>query len=535
MPRKAKVASMAQMDISSISLTSTTNTRPPRNYSQQQQQQQPTSQVRPTIKLRTSGPIPTIGSIKNSNSSSGTLTSREPSQVVRVSNGGAGGNVSGGGRTIGSGSSVGRRMGAGGVGLGGQGVSTGRVQKEGSVTSSDDGTVSEDSVDDHIQLFSGAGGGGNGGLHVNSLPFGPSSSRQGSLGSSSGPKVASIKSRTKTVTTSSTISAGTVTASKPMKIAAGASIRVDGNSSSSTHAPIPSFPLSGSVGTGAGGGGANAGSSTGLLSTSLSSSTSSSSSSVSWVSSPSHRNGNVNGEDSSAATNVTPSTSAANNNNNNNHLPTSPPPQGQGQPNIRTIKQSNSSVAAAKLAEENRRTEEAARTRRKIADLEISNTSLLQVNQTLEATIRKQAAEMQDLKMRIQSAQFGGDLSLLTSDLNLSQDLDPIMQIDGTAADSEAAVIIHELTEAERKADLTFRRLCITIEQMIFEAKQALDQSTKKAGVKVLTSFDMYEKESTEDEEDELDAADQSIVLNENEDDSKEALSKQDLLDHPCT
>jgi hypothetical protein len=60
-------------------------------------------------------------------------------------------------------------------------------------------------------------------------------------------------------------------------------------------------------------------------------------------------------------------------------------------------------AAASKLAEENRRQEEAARTRRKIADLEISNTSLLQINQSLEATIRKQSAEMQELKMRMQS------------------------------------------------------------------------------------------------------------------------------------
>jgi len=60
-------------------------------------------------------------------------------------------------------------------------------------------------------------------------------------------------------------------------------------------------------------------------------------------------------------------------------------------------------AAASKLAEENRRSGEAARTRRKIADLEISNASLLQVNQSLEATIRKQAAEMQELRMRIQS------------------------------------------------------------------------------------------------------------------------------------
>lgn len=47
-----------------------------------------------------------------------------------------------------------------------------------------------------------------------------------------------------------------------------------------------------------------------------------------------------------------------------------------------------------------------------------------------------------------------------------------------------------ELTEAERQDDLVFKRLCLSIDQMICEAKQALDQSTK-TGVKVLSSFDM--------------------------------------------
>ncbi|KAF9169064.1 hypothetical protein BGX21_004196 [Mortierella sp. AD011] len=502
MPRKAKVASMAQMDISSISLAQT-NTRPPRNYGQQHQPlQQPVSQPRPTIKIRTSGPISTTSSLKsNNNGGAGALTSRESSGVIRVSNGG-GGSIINGGNSSSNSSSVGRRMGAGVVGLG---VSGNRVHKEGSVTSSDDGTISEDSVDDHIQLFSGAGGGGNGSLRV--------PSRQGSIVSSStGPKAPSTIGRTKS---SSSISAGTVSAAKPMRIAAGASIRIDTTqSSSSTHAPIPSFSLSG-TGAGAGSGGTNVGSSVGVLSTSVSSSTSSSSSSVSWVSSPPHRNGD---DSASYMTSPTASNNINNNTNNtnNNNLPTSTqPPQGQGQPTIRALKPSNTSAAAVKQAEENRRAEEAARTRRKIQDLEISNASLLQVNQTLEATIRKQTAEMQELKMRIQSAQFGGDLSLLTADIPLSQDLD------GAAADSEAAVIIHELTEAERQADLTFRRLCMTIEQMIFEAKQAVDQSTKKAGVKVLSSFDMYEKESMEDEaeEDELDAADESIILNEDEND----------------
>lgn len=50
-----------------------------------------------------------------------------------------------------------------------------------------------------------------------------------------------------------------------------------------------------------------------------------------------------------------------------------------------------------------------------------------------------------------------------------------------------------ELTEEEKQDDLTFKRLCMSIEQMIFEAKSALDQCSKPAGVKVLSLHDMCE------------------------------------------
>ncbi|KAG0371078.1 hypothetical protein BGZ54_000526 [Gamsiella multidivaricata] len=315
-----------------------------------------------------------------------------------------------------------------------------------------------------------------------------------------------------------------------MRIAAGASIRIDTSSSASISgtSSVQSLNVTG-LGSGSGSGiagGGGGGSAVGLLSTSVSSSTSSSS--LSWASNPSI----------TSPTSVPGSAATSN----HHQQPPSPvsgtfPGSGPGpqQPTATTVravaKPTNSSAAAAtaavaKQAEENRRTEEAARTRRKIADLEISNASLLQVNQTLEATIRKQAAEMQELKLRMQ-AQYGGDLGLLASDVTmLSQDnaLDPT-QIHA-ATNPEAAVIIHELTEAERQADLTFKRLCITIEQMIFEAKQAMDQSTKKAGVKVLSSFDMYEKELEDGaEDDDPDTANQSMVMN--EDDS----FSQDLLD----
>ncbi|KAG0260451.1 hypothetical protein BG011_001887 [Mortierella polycephala] len=209
------------------------------------------------------------------------------------------------------------------------------------------------------------------------------------------------------------------------------------------------------------------------------------------------------------------------------HSSPSGPQQHTSQPTVRTSKPLTTNAAAAsKLAEDNRRTEEAARTRRKIADLEISNTSLLQINQALEATIHKQATELQELKLRMIS-QFGGDLDLLPTDLTTTlQDEDTLStETTSTTATTttisttttpETAIIIHEMTEAGRQADLTFKRLCSTIEQMLFEAKQALDQSTKPTGVKVLTSFDMYEDDTLDDD---VDVGDQSTVLDDDDDD----------------
>ncbi|KAF9191561.1 hypothetical protein BGZ51_007124 [Haplosporangium sp. Z 767] len=532
-PRRAKVTGKGQMDISSMSLTNsvrtTTNTGTYSvNYTQQQQQQQ---QSRPAVKVRSPGSIATISSLRNTTTPTSLL--RDTTHGARINSGpsvinsstrsNASNNSSGSNGVI-------RRVGTGGivrasagmvVGLGVGGV-RGLQRDEGSVTSSDDGTVSEDSIEDHIQLFSGAGGN-----HINSMPFGVSSRHTSSTVSFSGSKkVPNSGTFGRTRVASSTVSS-TSTASaagKPRRMAAGASIRAETLIAPSSNAvPIPTLSLSASpspqssmvvtTGTGA----AATGTVVGLLSTSASSSASSSSS-QSWVShNPSHRNDEANSTPGASGYSLQPSSMP--------HSSPSGPQQHSSHPTIRTSKPLTTSAAAAsKLAEENRRTEEAARTRRKIADLEISNASLLQINQTLEATIRKQAAELQELKLRMIS-QFGGDLSLLPADLTTTlQDEDTLStETTSTTATTtttsttttlttpETAIIIHEMTEADRQADLTFKRLCSTIEQMLFEAKQALDQSTKPTGVKVLSSFDMYE--------DDIDTGDQSTVLDDDDDD----------------
>ncbi|ORZ11044.1 hypothetical protein BCR41DRAFT_357404, partial [Lobosporangium transversale] len=84
----------------------------------------------------------------------------------------------------------------------------------------------------------------------------------------------------------------------------------------------------------------------------------------------------------------------------------------------------NISAAAAANAAANKQAED-------------SRPSLLSINQSLETTVRKQASRVQELETRLQSD------------------------------------------------DQVFKRLCFSIEQMICEAKQALDQATKSTGMRV--------------------------------------------------
>ncbi|KAG0211804.1 hypothetical protein BGX28_007394 [Mortierella sp. GBA30] len=461
-PRRAKVATMAQMDISMtypvkpLPVPGSTTTMP-------------TNASRGSTVASSS-----LSNNSNSNNNGGNITYGYPA---------TNNNTSGGYNTpprLGSGSvrvrssnSVATTASFRGTG-GSAAIATGIVGRRdtGSVTS-DDGTISEDSdrATDDMQLFSG-------GQSVNSsnvgigVPFGSlgrQSSATGSIHSTSttGPKIVATAGRQRTPSstvgmTNGNSGAGMTTTAKPMRIAAGASIKIDSGISNSNNGNHVSSSAQSLLGVSSAPG-SNAGSVVGVSSsvTSPASHLGVGSSRIGPIASS--RNADDNGSVVSMSSAVT---NMANT---------------QQQPVI--VRSAKSVTATSKLAEENRRAEEAARTRRKIADLEISNASLLQINQTLEATIRKQTAEMNDLKMRAQSGPYG-DLGYSAADLALAQSVEAI-----------------ELTEAEKQDDLMFKRICLTIEQMVYEAKHALDQSMKPTGVKVLSLYDMYEKEVLEEAE----------------------------------
>ncbi|KFH62824.1 hypothetical protein MVEG_11350 [Podila verticillata NRRL 6337] len=487
--RRAKVASMAQMDISTMSSPMSNNNTMSRptlvSTNSSHSVTSNTSYSSRPVKVRSSNSTTTIASIRNGNHPRG-------------------GPSPGPGR---------EHLGVGGL------DPIGGVQRRpsGSVaSSSDDGTVSEDSVDD-IQLFSGGQAGVSGGINLSSNGRALALSGASTAGSGAN----TLRGRTRTTTApplnnNNSPSMATSTNStpsnsaKPMRIAAGASIKVDASSLSSIPSSSgPSIVSSMSSLSGAGlgiGSSNNSGAATavGLLSTSISSSTSST---TSWTTAPGHRNGHLTVDNPTTPPSPMPqqpshTLSSIQLQGNSGPVPItirSRPPNGSvvsAAGNGSVVSSASVTASAAKIAEENRRQEEAARTRRKIADLEISNASLLSINSSLEATNRKQAAEIQELKMRMQSAQFGGELvGFSATDLALAQSVNAV-----------------ELTEAERQDDLVFKRLCFSIDLMICEAKQALDQSTK-TGVKVLSSFDMYEKEAMADAEDEDDDEDDDESL----------------------
>ncbi|KAG0329034.1 hypothetical protein BGZ99_003664 [Dissophora globulifera] len=489
-PQRTKVASIAQRDLSVISFPSRPVSLPGTSSA--------TTSTTTTSAARLSS---TIHSPSGNNggsgsggmsqsprlaSSSSSVRMRPSSTIAAAASLRSSGSVSGVHRAGSSGHSGGN----GGQSSNSNGNDNGSSRRDTGSVTSDDGTISEDSdrAGDEMQLFSGGQAGVGGGIN---LPFG-SSSRHSSLSSSSygtGPKIGGVSggnggslSRHRT---SSSIGPSSANSSivgsnpKPVRIAAGASIKID---SGTSHGSMSSSHSSQGISTPSG---STAGSLVGVSSPPPTLSTFFGPPAHLNMNGNSNGNGSViraggpsrNGDDSSSTVSMNSALSAMTNGNQHQQATTV-------RPAAKVIGSGAAAAAAAsKLAEENRRAEEAARTRRKIADLEISNASLLSINQTLEATIRKQASEVQELKMRMQSAYFG-EAGYTTADLVLAQSVEAI-----------------ELTEEERQDDLMFKRLCLTIEQMVYEAKHAMDQSTKPTGVKVLSLYEMYEKEVAEEAE----------------------------------
>ncbi|KAI8093813.1 uncharacterized protein BX664DRAFT_313825 [Halteromyces radiatus] len=122
-----------------------------------------------------------------------------------------------------------------------------------------------------------------------------------------------------------------------------------------------------------------------------------------------------------------------------------------------------------------------ARVNRQIADLEISNQSLLAVNAMLEATVRKQASEMAQMKKQMSFSEGGG--------VNIHPLVLPLPASD--------------ISEDEWENDKTFQRLCRMTDTMIEQAQQAVAFEFKGMGrVISYTEQDNDDDDNNDDDDD---------------------------------
>ncbi|OZJ04178.1 hypothetical protein BZG36_02179 [Bifiguratus adelaidae] len=97
---------------------------------------------------------------------------------------------------------------------------------------------------------------------------------------------------------------------------------------------------------------------------------------------------------------------------------------------------------------------------RKIADLEISNNSLMAVNRTLEETVRKQTSELVDLRRRLSRGEILPSSSTVTD-----------MNIEDEDEDS--------LTADDIERDPAFKRVSNLLESLLHQGKEALRYESK--------------------------------------------------------
>ncbi|KAI0720066.1 hypothetical protein C8T65DRAFT_24450 [Cerioporus squamosus] len=141
--------------------------------------------------------------------------------------------------------------------------------------------------------------------------------------------------------------------------------------------------------------------------------------------------------------------------------------------------------------DEERKIKAAAKSNRKIADLEITNRSLLAINTTLEATKHRQAKEIRDLRRKLRESRlilpppaYRAVKSSLTYDDTAEED-DEDDEDDEEEDDKELL---------EGKADKAYQRVKVIIEGLLESGRRALESKPEdfvgsgKGGAKVLTA-----------------------------------------------
>ncbi|KAL0068614.1 hypothetical protein AAF712_004330 [Marasmius tenuissimus] len=136
---------------------------------------------------------------------------------------------------------------------------------------------------------------------------------------------------------------------------------------------------------------------------------------------------------------------------------------------------------------EEKKVKNAAKSNRKIQDLEISNRSLLAINSMLESTRNRQAKEIRDLRRKLRESRL--ILPPRTYRIVSSGDKDNIEVEDESDDEDEA--------ELEKSDDQSFMRVRMMIDELVESGKQALASKPedfmtgRKSGAKVLNEDEL--------------------------------------------
>ncbi|CAE6465056.1 unnamed protein product [Rhizoctonia solani] len=180
---------------------------------------------------------------------------------------------------------------------------------------------------------------------------------------------------------------------------------------------------------------------------------------------------------------------------------------------------------------------EEARSNRKIADLEISNKSLLAINATLEATKSQQAKELRDLRRKLRESR----LALPHSAYLALEKTDPLEAKDSFEEEDDEE---EENDVTQTQADETFNRVRSMLDRLMKDAKDALEakptipeyKDEMKKPIRVLDVDELKQYDSDIDESTESRATETESVTDLAEsidEDSPSALAEKAALTTP--
>ncbi|CAK5280331.1 unnamed protein product [Mycena citricolor] len=172
---------------------------------------------------------------------------------------------------------------------------------------------------------------------------------------------------------------------------------------------------------------------------------------------------------------------------------------------------------AEKVRQVEREVRAEAKSVRKIADLEITNKSLLTINASLEQTKHRQAKEIRDLRRKLRESR----LVLPPRDFRKLDEPEPELE-EEESSDSEEE---EEENEADNTKDEGYRRVKAILETLLESGRRALESTPKDfpEPVKITKVLSAYEVEEAADgDDDEADESMQQTVSFRSEDEVEE-------------